>query len=295
MVLAAALQTARNAGQKHLSASLSTLSTTWVRFGFGLPFAAVYVAILWKVSSPSILVFDENFLPLCFLASLCQLAGTALLIVLFRLRNFAIGSTYVRSEAIIAAFVGVLFFEEILDFAGWIAVTISVSGVILISIAKIELGAEKIARVLSDPSAGIGLLCGLSFGVGSFFIRQASLSFENPNFLLTAAITLLTLLVIQTFSLGLCILIWKRSDFWEIVHMWRPSLFVGITSVLGSIGWFTAMTIQLVAYVKALAQIEFIFALLVSWFIFGERSSKFELLGIVLVAAGILVLVLFAR
>ena len=60
-------------------------------------------------------------------------------------------------------------------------------------------------------------------------------------------------------------------------------------------GWFTAMTIQKVSYVKALAQVEFIFALGVSILFFQECSTRNEMFGMVLVALGIVVLVLFAK
>ena len=40
ILISAALQTARNAGQKRLAKKLSTASATWVRFVFGLPIAA---------------------------------------------------------------------------------------------------------------------------------------------------------------------------------------------------------------------------------------------------------------
>lgn len=295
VLVAAALQTARNAGQKYLGDRLSTLSTTWVRFAFGLPIAGVYCTTLWKVSSPNFALITSGFLIPCFLAALCQLTGTAFLILLFRQRNFAIGSTYVRSEAIIAAIIGALFFEDILNLAGWIAVSISVFGVCLMNAGQLGIGVKNIPRALFNYSAGIGLLCGLSFGVGSFFIREASLSFESPNFFLTAAITLVTLLIIQTVGLGFYIVLREPLQLGRIISLWRPSLFVGATSAIGSIGWFTAMTIHRVSHVKALAQIEFIFALAVSWLVFGERSSRSEVLGMLLVAIGILLLLTFAK
>ena len=55
------------------------------------------------------------------------------------------------------------------------------------------------------------------------------------------------------------------------------------------------MTIQRVTYVKALAQIEFIFALSVSILFFNERPTQNECVGMILVAFGIVVLVLFAE
>jgi uncharacterized membrane protein len=55
------------------------------------------------------------------------------------------------------------------------------------------------------------------------------------------------------------------------------------------------MTIERAAYVKAMGQIEFVFAILVSTLVFRERSTARELVGMSLVAGGIVVLLLFAR
>jgi len=295
VLISTALQTARNAGQKRLAEKLSAVSATWVRFVFGLPVAAIYCMFLWNANTPDTRIFNTEFFQYCLLAAICQLTGTFLLILLFKLRNFAIGSTYVRSEAIIAAFIGAIFFEDILSFSGWIAVGISVVGVILISLTSLDFKKEQIRSLVFNPSAGIGLLCGLAFGIGSFFIRDASLSLKGLNFLLTSALTLLSVLLFQTAGLGILVVIKTPSDIKKMVTLWRQCSFVGVTSALGSIGWFTALTIQRVTYVKALAQIEFIFALLVSYFIFGEKSPKIEILGMVLVVAGILILLMFTK
>ena len=295
VLIATALQTARNAGQKRLAEKLSAASATWVRFVFGLPIAVIYCLALWNAHAPHIGMLNIEFFHYCLLAAICQLTGTFLLILLFKLRNFAVGSTYVRSEAIIAAFIGAIFFEDILSFSGWVAVGISVVGVVLISLTNIEFNKEQIRLFFFNSSAGIGLLCGLAFGIGSFFIRDASLSLEGINFLFTSALTLLSVLLFQTVGLGILLVIKTPADIKKMIALWRQCIFVGVTSALGSIGWFTALTIQRVTYVKALAQIEFIFALLVSYFIFGEKSSKIEILGMVLVVSGILILLMFTK
>ena len=274
VLISTALQTARNAGQKRLAEKLSAASATWVRFVFGLPVAAIYCMFLWNADNPDTRIFNTEFFQYCLLAAICQLTGTFLLILLFKLRNFAIGSTYVRSEAIIAAFIGAIFFEDILSFSGWIAVGISVVGVVLISLTSLEFKKEQIRSLVFNPSAGIGLLCGLAFGIGSFFIRDASLSLEGLNFLLTSALTLLSVLLFQTASLGILVVIKTPADIKKMITLWRQCSFVGVTSVLGSIGWFTALTIQRATYVKALAQIGFMFALFVSYFNLEKNRQR---------------------
>ena len=49
-VFAALAQTIRNAAQRHLVAELGTLGATLVRFLYGLPFAAAWLAIVWLVT-----------------------------------------------------------------------------------------------------------------------------------------------------------------------------------------------------------------------------------------------------
>ena len=295
VLVAAAMQTGRNAGQKHLSGHMSALAATWVRFGFGLPFAFGYLAwaLLWfDLSAPAL---APSFLIPAAIAAFIQIAATLLLIFLFRMRNFAVGSTYVRSETIMAAILGSLVFGETIDYYGWLAILISVTGVLILSWARAGANWMESLGSLMSASAGVGLLAGLGFALSSFFIREASLSFGHSNFYITASITLMTVILLQTVCLGLFIVMTSRDDVAKIIRLWKPSLFVGATSAFGSMCWFTAMTIQRVTYVKALAQIEFIFALSVSILFFNERPTQNECVGMILVAFGIVVLVLFAE
>ena len=196
VLLASALQTGRNAGQKHLSGRMSALSATWVRFGFGLPVAAGYLVWVLAWHDRGLPAVGSRFLALAALAAFLQIAGTALLVFLFRLRNFAVGSTYVRSEVIVAAIVGAAFFGERNNVPGWIAIVMSVSGVVLISLVRSGIGRHALIGSIVNASAGVGLLAGLCFALSSFVIREASLSFQDPDFAYTAATTLITVITL---------------------------------------------------------------------------------------------------
>ena len=65
---------------------------------------------------------------------------------------------------------------------------------------------------------------------------------------------------------------------------------VGFTGVAGSVGWFTAMSLQEAALVKTLGQLEFVVSLLITYLYFGEKISAREYLGIGLVACSIVLL-----
>jgi drug/metabolite transporter (DMT)-like permease len=67
---------------------------------------------------------------------------------------------------------------------------------------------------------------------------------------------------------------------------------VGIAGFLGSVGWFTAFTLQNAAYVRAVGQIELIFTFLASIFIFKEKTSRMEMAGIALILVAIVSIIL---
>ncbi|MGL4834827.1 MAG: multidrug transporter, partial [Shewanella sp.] len=64
-----------------------------------------------------------------------------------------------------------------------------------------------------------------------------------------------------------------------------------VASCLGSIGWFSAMSIQAVPYVKTLGQVEVFFMMLIATYWLKDDVNKQEYLGLILIAlAAILVM-----
>ncbi|MBT5110579.1 MAG: DMT family transporter [Rhodospirillaceae bacterium] len=291
-LMASAAQAVRTGGQKHLTAHLSPIAVTFVRFLYGLPFAILYFLVIQYVYDKPFPSLSPTFLGFTLAMGITQITATALLIHLFSLRNFATGTTYARTEAFLTAVVSALFFNEVIQLQGWVAIGVSVAGVVLITIARTD---GALVTRLWNKSAAIGLGSGLGFAFSSLLLRRASLSVGDSNFLFTAALTLMTAVIIQTTILGVYLLVVERDQFRILVREWRVGAFVGLTSIIGSIGWFTAMTIQNPSYVKALGQIEFLLTLAISVFFFKERSSPKELVGMALVAAGIAYLLAVAR
>ena len=77
-----------------------------------------------------------------------------------------------------------------------------------------------------------------------------------------------------------------------IFRHWRPALAVGVSAFLASVAWFTALTLQNAAYVRAVGQIELVFTFIASVLFFKEKTSPLELFGIALILAAILLLIL---
>lgn len=290
-LMAVGAQTARTAGQKQLSLTLDALTVTYARYLYGAPFVLVYFAFLWSRSE----VHPEpgtGFWILCTLAAGAQILATVLMVQLFRRRNFAVGITYIRSEAFLTAFIGSLFFGEILSLGAWIAILTSVAGVLVMNAARNETAGSGVIAWLTSPSAVIGLSSGLLFALTSLFIRTAGLSLGLNDLIFSGATTLIAVVSIQTVTMTLWFGLKNRAGVMALLRRWRLGIFVGVTSALGSIGWFTAMTLERASYPKALGQIELILALAVSAIVFKEKIERMEVAGMVLMIGGILVLLL---
>ena len=67
---------------------------------------------------------------------------------------------------------------------------------------------------------------------------------------------------------------------------------VGFVGASASFGWFTAMTLEKAAVVKAVAQIEMIFAFASTVLVFKEKINVLEVAGCSAIVIGILVLLI---
>jgi drug/metabolite transporter (DMT)-like permease len=72
----------------------------------------------------------------------------------------------------------------------------------------------------------------------------------------------------------------------------RVAVWIGLTSMGGSLCWFIAFTLQNAAYVKALGQVELILSVIASTLFFRERITGREALGMAILVASILLLIL---
>ena len=143
---------------------------------------------------------------------------------------------------------------------------------------------------LNPKTALIGLASGTAFALTSLWVREASIASGLP-FPHSAAWVLLFVLLTQTIMLSAYISI-KESHNWRTLLSHKPlTCAISFTSCIGSIGWFSAMSLQHVAYVKTLGQVEVFFTILLSIFWLKEPVKKRDGLGLGLIAvAAILVM-----
>ena len=276
-LMAAFMQAWRNAFQKQLSSSVDIYGTTLARFLFAPIFAFSYLAILYSQQQITAHVtFSNKFWLYVVIAGMSQIYATALMVKLFQQKNYAIGIGLAKSEAILAALIGVVFLQEHLTGWGWLGVLIGAIAVFLLSKGSRH-------TELSVKTLMIGLGSGLCFAVTSLLVREASLELNMLPFLHRAAWVLCSLISFQCVALLLYLALFSRKT---LYHMWQRlglTFKVSVCSFLASLGWFSAMSMQTVAIVKTLGQVEILFSLLISAFFFKEKLARSDHLGLLLV------------
>jgi drug/metabolite transporter (DMT)-like permease len=287
-IAAAFMQNLRSALQKHLQGSLGTRGASFVRFGYGFPISIAYVLFLYFAAAQTFPSFHAAFFAWAVIGGLAQIFATMLLVHLFSLRNFAVGTAYSKTEPVQAALFGFILLGEKLTTGTIAAIFVGVIGVMTISMARMPLSWRNTLTALTSRTALIGIASGGVFGISAVAYRSASLSLEGAGPIMSAAVTLACVTTFQT-AFMLVWMAWKdKREIVQVLVTWRSSALVGIAGVVGSACWFTAMTLQQVAYVRALGQIELVFTFIASWFLFRERINAMELAGCLLIVSGIL-------
>jgi len=279
------MQAVRTAGQKSLSANITPMSATLVRYVFGLPFIVIYLAVL---TGPTLLdklsdaLSQREFLVPAALAGIAQIFATVLLILSFRYRNFMVGTSFAKTESIQTAMFGTVFFAAHLSVGGWLAVVLGVIGVWLLAMPS-----RREPWNAGAVCAGLG--AGALFGFTSWWIRQAALTLDH-EVIVSAAITLLLIVAFQALVCVLYTAVVTPAEFKQIRAHWPLAVFVGLTSALGSVGWFTAMTWQNPALVKSLGQVEMLVTAVLTLRLFREKIALVEWLGVTAIIASVVIL-----
>lgn len=295
-IAAAFLQNIRSTLQKHLKGAMGTTGATFVRFGFGAPFAIVFLLALTAAGGKPVPAPNPAFMFWVVTAALAQIVAQALLVHLFSFRNFAVGTAYSRTEPAQAALFGLVFLGETVSSGTLSAIAISVTGVMLISVARTAVTPLSLVGSVFSRTALVGLASGTAFGVAAVGYRAASLALaagmDEPDYLLQASTVLVWAIIFQSIVMLAWMMMRDPGELSRIAGAWKIAALTGLVGATASFGWFAAMTLQQAAVVKALAQIEMLFAFASSVFFFREKINRLEAIGCVAIAAGIVVLVL---
>ena len=282
-LMAAFMQAWRNAFQSRLSRDVNVAGVTLARFVYAGPLAAVYLLSLYAWQDAGLPQLGHGALQYIIGAALAQILATALMVKLFQLQNFAVGAGLAKSEALVAAVLGSLFFGTALTVTGWLGVLVGTVAVFLLS-------THGGLKGLSFKTLLLGVGCGSAFALTSLWVREASLVLGLP-FPHRAAWVLLLVILLQTLLLLAWLLIKDKETLKKLWQRPRLTLAISISSCLGSIGWFSAMSLTAVPYVKTLGQVEVFFMMLISSLWLKQRIKVKDMGGLVLIAlAAVLVL-----
>jgi drug/metabolite transporter (DMT)-like permease len=284
-LIAAAGQTARNAMQRELTATLGTVGATHVRFLFGFPFALIFLLAVMVATESPLPHPPLNFCAWIALGALAQIAATALMLAAMGERSFVVAIAYIKTEPVQVALFGLIFLHDALTPTLAAAVIIATAGVIVMSLKP---GA---ASAMSVRPTVYGLVGGTMFALSAIGYRGAILSLHLPNFVMAATFTLAVGLVLQSILLSAYLAIRDMDVLRAIAREWKPSLLAGFMGSFASEFWFLAFAIATAASVRTLALVEVLMAQAVSKFIFKQPATLRELIGIVLVVIGVVILV----
>jgi drug/metabolite transporter (DMT)-like permease len=285
-VIAAAAQTARNAMQRELTATLGTVGATHVRFLFGFPFALVFLIAVLAVTHAPLPQPTLIYWPWIVLGLVAQIAATALMLAAMNDRSFVVTIAYIKTEPVQVALFGFVLLGDRVTLPVAVAILIATAGVVVMSLKPGAAASGGIRPTI------LGLISGGMFGLSAIGYRGAILSLEAANgFVTSATYTLVVGLVLQSILLSAYLALRDPGVLKAIFRAWRPSVLAGFMGALASQFWFLGFAITSAANVRTLALVEVLFAQAISKFAFKQPTSKREALGIALVVAGVALLV----
>lgn len=288
---AAVFQTVRFMLQKHLAtATLSAAGATFSRFFYALPFVTLLLLAYLAVENATLPEVGAGFWGFGLLGACSQITATVCAVLLFKQRNFAVGMTFTKTEVIQTVLVGWLLLGEGVSAFGFVAIAIGIVGLLLLSAVPNATGFKL--RDLGNRASALGIASGVLFAFSAVSYRGATLAVAADDPFLRAGLTLTVVVAMQT----VIMLVWLRlrepGQIGAVWHARKVAVWIGVTSMAGSLCWFIAFALQNAAYVKAVGQVEIIFSIAASVLFFREKISAREWLGMAILLVSILLLIL---
>src|SRR5690349_24813042 len=190
-LIAAAAQTARNAMQRELTATLGTVGATHVRFLFGFPFALLFLAGVLIATGEALPKLPGLFWPWVVAGAFTQIAATATMLSVMGQRSFVVAYAFIKTEPVHVALFGLIFLGDRITPLSAAAILIATAGVVVISLKP---GASQLSTWRSTI---VGLISGALFGLSAISYRGAILTLHLQDFVLAATFTVTVGLVIQ--------------------------------------------------------------------------------------------------
>ena len=295
-VAAGTLQTLRNVVSQRIAQSMPAELNSWGRFTFALPWALLAVALLsLKRAQP---VLSVAFLLTCAVAGLGQLLANVALVAAFRRTGFTAAILLHKLEVVWTAVAGFALFQEWPRALGWSGILRCTLGAVAIHLAGRESARDH--RTAPRPDAGmwLAMLAGALLVVASFGVKQALslLALDNPTLaddpLLLPAHTLLHVTWLEVAMLSLSLLLRRPGSFRAVPQHARSMALLGLFACASSLCWYAAFAQGLVAYVRALGQVESVLSVGIGLWLLDRKRTQRQLPAAAVIVAGIILIVL---
>jgi len=293
-LLAALAQTARFGLMRQLKVTrLSSTGTTFARYVFVAPLAiglALVYGVLNGLGWPDTTALFWVYVAV---AGTAQILATVCVMALFARRNFSVGIAFTKTTVLMSVPVGFILLGDTTSVLGFVAIVLGFVGVLLLSDPQGDVTRNIVRRAFNMGSA-FGLASGVIFAVAGVSYRGAVLEVATGDAFFRAVFVLAIATVLQTVMMAVWMALRESGEMARVLRAWRITGLVGLTSMIGSTCWFVAFSMQNVAYVNAVGQIELLFSLVITMFVFRERISPREWQGGAILTASILMLILYA-
>jgi drug/metabolite transporter (DMT)-like permease len=277
--------------QKQLkTAGLSTAGATFARFFFAAPFVVAIAMIYAKMTGQGFPTLPRQFWLYVIVGGTSQILATMCVVALFSLRNFAVGITFKKTEVLLSVFIGFIILGDGISLFALIAVFIGLGGVLLLADPPQATGAWH--HRIMNKAVLLGLTSGLFFGFSGVSYRGASLSIAEGDTFYRAIFAMGFVVIFQFVTMLIWLRLREAGQISLVLQAWRGVSLVGLTSMIGTMCWFTAFTLQSAGYVNAVGQIELLFSIAIGTLVFGEKISAREWQGLMLLTVSIVILVL---
>ncbi|GAB4142061.1 MAG: hypothetical protein Fur0037_09110 [Planctomycetota bacterium] len=270
------------------------LLTTWARFTMLLPFLLVVLAaasLAWPWPE-----LDLSFFGWTAGCALFQSLSNLCLVAAFRWIPFSRVAVFAKLEVAMTPLVGLLFFSEVPSVGAGIGIALCLAGALALS------RAGRGGRASAPPARGVllSLAAAASVVFASFLLKKATAEFVSANRDLSDGpahfLAAVHVLVNASWMQAAVLLVWIRvrapHQLRFLATHRRGMLRLGAAAAVCSTCWFWAYSLQQVAYVKAVGQIEMVVVVLFSHFLLGERDLRKQLPAMGVVLCGILLVLL---
>ena len=291
-LVAATTQTLRSAGQKQMKSVMGDFGASYIRFSYALPFACVWLYAVISATGQAIPQTTSDFWLWVSIGGMTQVIFTVLLITLFNHRNFAAGTAFSKTEILQAAIFEAIIIGEFVSFQVGLAIAIGVFAILMLSFHKAKIGMGGIWSAVTSYQTLLGLAAGAFLGLSTVSFRAATDALATGDVLVRASMSAATSTLLQTLVMGIAMMFVARHELIASFRHWRKAWPVGLFGAITTACWFTAFSMQNVASVRAIGQVELLITLGVSVLFFKEKISRIELLAVLLLGGSILLVLL---